>query len=66
MTSELIGLPLEKAIDRLNDENIFPEICYTYAPNRNKGEGSARVVRVQNDGQCLTVAFFQLKLENIR
>ena len=53
----LLGLPLEEALHRLNQQGIAPEIVHT-AGFREAAEGTKRVIRISEDGRRLTVARF--------
>ena len=62
----LLGLPLEEALRRLEEKGISPEILHT-AGRREAAEGTQRVIRVSEDGRRLTVARFpdSVRLEDI-
>ena len=53
----LLGLPLEAALAELRARGIEPEIAFTESP-RHPAEGTARVVRVSEDGRKLVCARF--------
>ena len=59
MRDDLMGLPLERALDMLKREGVSPEIVQTDAPKR-RGEtgGLLRVVYASDDGRRLTAARF--------
>ncbi|MBR3502754.1 MAG: hypothetical protein IKO07_00740 [Clostridia bacterium] len=56
MTS-LLGLPLDRALERLRARSVEPAIEWTGNPRR-PGEGTPRVVRASADGRRLTCARF--------
>lgn len=59
MRDDLLGLPLERALETLHAEGIVPEITRTSAPRRGEeARGVLRVVYASDDGGRLTVAGF--------
>ena len=59
MRDDLMGLPLDSALEALKGEGISPEITQTDAPKRRSETGGLlRVVYASDDGQRLTVARF--------
>ena len=63
MTS-LLGLPLQEALRVLRARGVEPAVDFTENP-RHLSQGTARVVRVTDDGHRLTCARFpdQVKSE---
>ena len=55
--TELLGLPLERALADLRARGVEPAIEWTQNPRRAP-EGTPRVVRVSADGRRLTCARF--------
>ena len=55
--TDLLGLPLERALEILRAGGVEPRIEWTENPRR-AGEGTPRVVRVSMNGQRLTCARF--------
>ena len=59
MRDDLLGLPLEQALDLLRAEDISPSVLTTCAPKRtDETRGVLRVVYASDDGERLTVARF--------
>ncbi|MBQ3078477.1 MAG: hypothetical protein IJC48_00575 [Clostridia bacterium] len=71
MMTQILGLPLEEALERLNAAGIDPiEITSVSAPRGSMPRGSLRVVRVKENGRFLTIARFndsveETEIENI-
>ena len=55
--TDLLGLPLETALERLKSEGISPRVVVSGNPRR-EGSGRPRVVRVSPDGSELAVCLF--------
>ena len=62
MTS-VLGLPLDEALARLRAQGVEPAVEFTENP-RHPSEGTARVVRVAEDGRRLTCARFPDHIES--
>ena len=59
MRTELLGLPLEPALERLAQEGIVPQVVRTSAPRRGEDPRAVeRVVYASDDGARLTVCGF--------
>ena len=67
MTGEnLLGLPLDEALERLRAAGLEPNIVESRAPRRPAGNGALRVVRIKNGGREITVCGFQTALKEER
>ncbi len=55
--TELMGLPLTDALERLRDKGIEPKIIRV-SGWREAAEGTERVIRVSEDAAYITVARF--------
>ena len=59
MRHDLLGLPLELALERLKAEGITPEVQVTNAPRRrDETAGELRVVSVSDGAETLIVSRF--------
>ena len=59
MRDDLLGLPLEQALDMLRAEGISADVLQTCAPRRaDETRGMLRVVFASDDGRRLTVSRF--------
>ena len=59
MRDDLLGLPLERALDVLRAEGVSASVTQTRAPKRaDETRGVLRVVYASDDGERLTVARF--------
>ena len=59
MRHDLLGLPLELALERLKAEGITPEVQVTNAPRRrDETVGELRVVSVSGGAETLIVSRF--------
>ncbi len=59
MRTQLLGLPLEQALELLRAEGIEPQTDVTRAPGREeRARGVLRVVYASDDGRRLTAAEF--------
>ena len=59
MRDDLLGLPLQRALDVLKAEGISASVNQTCAPKRaDETRGTLRVVYASSDGERLTVARF--------
>ncbi|HML46203.1 MAG TPA: hypothetical protein PKE04_05575 [Clostridia bacterium] len=57
--NELLGLPLEAALQKLEAAGISPvRVIRSFAPRRQDGMGHWRVVRVREEGRALVVCAF--------
>lgn len=64
MTCEnLLGLPLELALERLHASGIEPKIIESRAPRRPAGNGALRVVRIKDGGREVTACGFETSLK---
>ena len=61
--TSLLGLTLEEALGRLRAAGVEPEVSYTRSPRR-EAAGTARVVRVMEEGKRLTAALFPDQLKD--
>ena len=67
MREDLLGLPLELALDCLKEQGIDPLVTITAAPKRQaETDGMLRVVYAADDGSCLTAARFLDPIEHKR
>ena len=59
MRDDLLGLPLERALDVLRAEGVSASVTQTRAPKRtDETRGVLRVVYASDDGRRLTVSGF--------
>lgn len=59
MRTDVLGLPLDEALEILASECAAPEVILTSAPKRREAEGGTlRVVAAADDAGRLTVARF--------
>ena len=59
MRDDLLGLPLEQALDMLRMEGISADVLQTCAPRRaDETRGMLRVVYASDSGERLTAARF--------
>ena len=59
MRADLLGLPLESAVARLEREGVRPEVRVTAAPKGGRdGQGALRVVYASDGGEKLVAAAF--------
>ncbi len=54
----LLGWPLDRAMDALRAQGIEPEVSRILAPRRDAGQGMWRVVRVRENGAHIDACAF--------
>ena len=59
-TIRFSGLPVETAVSRLRAQGTEPQVVFTRAPRGAVSpDACARVIRAQEGGRVLTVAYFE-------